>query len=52
MFFSNKWANLAMVAVVALVIAAIVVKSSKVVAKDGTIGDSTLKPFASSKKAA
>lgn len=52
MFFSNKWANVAMIALIALVVSAVVVKSSKVIAKDGTVGDSTLKPFASTKNPA
>ena len=51
MFFQNKWANLAMIAVIALVVAAVVVKSSKVVDKDGKISDTSLKPFAAKKAA-
>lgn len=46
MFFTNKWANLAVFAAVALVVTLVIVNATKVVGKDGTVADTSLKPFA------
>lgn len=45
MLFQNKWANVAMVLVVAIVAAVIVSKYTKVVKADGTDSGTMLKVF-------
>jgi Flp pilus assembly pilin Flp len=45
MFFTNKWANLAVIVAVVLVITMVVVSSTKVVDKDGKATGNKLKAF-------
>ena len=52
MFFANKWANLGLIALVALVICMLVVNATKVVDATGKETGNKLKAFAGGKDAA